>query len=348
MLRVTPFRRESVDTWPIDESGLPVRVVHSIRTAGITTVGQLRAQSDQDLLALRSLGRISLGHIRSLFKLCGQIEQGMLSFNSIRELFLLFLDADEMRVVTARYGFELAPKAWRNCATLQEIGDVEHKTRERVRQVQKTAMQKLRSRLATVCLEPFYVFFVHVLEAHGTSATCADVETVRNELPSGGYNLCGVLMLLSDLHPERITFYNDFFSTLSEQTIRTIESQAIGLLNRVAKPVSLEDILKSMGLLFPSNADQQKQLLSCVMENCPLVAATLDHRYFTYERGTQAFLVEVLRDLERPVHYRAVTNAFNDRVKALSRKGAGFILEVMNAAPFCMRVDRGVYDLKAG
>jgi hypothetical protein len=155
-------------------------------------------------------------------------------------------------------------------------------------------------------------------------------------------------MLLSDLHPERITFYNDFFSTLSEQTIRTIESQVVELLDRAAKPVSLDEILNAMAISSPSNKDRKKQLLLCILEQCPLVAVTLDHRYFSYERGTQAFLAEVLRDLERPVHYRAVTNAFNDRLKSLSRRGAGFILEAMNAAPLFTRVDRGVYDLKAG
>ena len=349
MPHVAPIRRESIDVWPVDESGLPMRAVNSVLTAGITTVGQLRAQSDRDLLALRRLGRISLGHIQSFFKLCGKIEQDKQSFDSIRELLLLFLDASEIKVITARYGFELKePKASRNCVTLQEIGDAEHKTRERVRQVQETAMQKLRSRLAAVCLEPFYIFFSNLLEARGTSATCADVGTLGNELPAGGYNICGVLMLLSDLHPERITFYNDFFSTLSEQTIRTIESQAVELLDRAAKPVSLDEILNAAAISSHSNADRKKQLLSCILEHCPLFAATLDRRYFTYECGTQAFLVEVLKDLERPVHYRALTNVFNDRLKSPSRKGAGFILESLNKAPLFTRVDRGVYDLKAG
>lgn len=348
-MHVTSIRREFIDAWPVEESGLPVRVVHSVLTAGLTTVGQLRAQSDQDLLALRSLGQISVGRIRSFFKLCGQIEQGNLSLKNIRELLPLFLDTTEIKVITARYGLELiAPKASRSCATLQKIGDGEHTTRERVRQVQKAAMQKLRSRLATVCLEPFCLFFANLLEVRGTSATCADIGTLRNELPAGGYNLCGVLMLLSDLHPERITFYNDFFSTLTEPTIRTMESQVVRLLDRAAKPVSLDDILKSTATSFPLNEVQKKQLLSCILENCPLVAATLDHRYFTYECGTQAFLAEVLKDLERPAHYRVVTNAFNDRLKSLSRKGAGFILNAMNQAPLCMRIDRGVYDLKAG
>ena len=349
MLHFASVGRETIDAWPVDGSGLPVRVVNSVLTAGVTTVGQLRAQSDQDLLALRSLGRISLGHIRSFFKLCGQIEQGKQSFNSIRELLPLFLDGPEMKVVAARYGLEIEElAAGRTCATLQEIGDAEHKTRERVRQIQETAMQKLRSRLAAVCLEPFYIFFSGLLEARGTSVTCADIATLKDEAPAGGYNICGVLMLLSDLHPERITFYNDFFSTLGEQTIRTMESQAIELLNRAAKPVLLDEILKSAAMPSLSNEDQKNRLLSCILEHCTLVAATLDRRYFTYECGTQAFLAEVLKNLERPIHYRKVTDAFNDRLKSLSRKGAGFILEALNAAPLCTRVDRGIYDLKAG
>jgi hypothetical protein len=349
MLHVTPVGRETIDAWPVDGSGLPVRVVNSVLTAGVTTVGQLRAQSDQALLALRSLGRISLGHIRSFFKLCGQIEQGRQSFNSIRELLPLFLDGPEMKVITARYGLELEELASAGSgATLQEIGDAEHKTRERVRQIQETAIQKLRSRLATVCLEPFHGFFAGLLEARGSSATCADISALKNEAPAGGYNLCGILMLLGELHPKRITSCNGFFSTLSEQTIRTLESQAIELLNRAAKPVALDDILKSTTVPPPTHEGQKNQLLSCILDHCTIVAATLDHRYFTYERGTEAFLVEVLKDLERPIHYRKVTNAFNDRLKPLSRKGAGFVLEALNAASRCTRVDRGIYDLKAG
>jgi hypothetical protein len=349
MLHVAPVGRETIDAWPVDGSGLPVRVVNSVLTAGVTTVGQLRAQSDQDLLSLRSLGRISLGHVRSFFKLCGQIEQGKQSFNSIRELLPLFLDGPEARVVLARYGLEVEELSVpRNCATLQEIGDAEHKTRERVRQIQETAMQKLRSRLAKVCLEPFCLFFADLLEARGTSVTCADVAVLKNEAVAGGYNLCGVLMLLSDLQPERIIFYNDFFSTLSEQTIRTVESQAIDLLNLSAKPVSLDEILESAAMPSPAGKDQKKQLLSCVLDHCTLIAATLDQHYFTYERGTEAFLAEVMKNLERPIHYRKVTDAFNGRLKPRSRKGAGFILEALNAAPLCTRVDRGIYDLKAG
>lgn len=349
MLHVAPVGRETIDAWPVDGSGLPVRVVNSVQTAGVTTVGQLRAQSDQNLLSLRSLGRISLTHIRSFFKLCAQIEQGRQSFNSIRELIPLFLDGPELKVMAARYGLDAQDlSAPRNCATLQEIGDAEHKTRERVRQIQETSMQKLRSRVARVCLEPFYVFFADLLNERGSSATCADLSALKNEPAAGGYNLCGVLLLLSDLQPERIVFYNDFFSTVSETAIRTAESQAISLLNRSAKPVPMDEVLESAGLTAPEDDDRKRRLLTCILDHCALIAATADGRYFTYERGTEAFLAEVLKTLDRPIHYRKVTDAFNDRLKPRSRKGAGFILEALNAAPLCTRVDRGIYDLKAG
>lgn len=349
MPHVAPIVRKSIDAWPVAESGLPARVVKSLLTAGITTVGRLRTQSDRDLLALRGLGRISLGHLRPFFKLCGRIERGKRLFNSIRELLRFFLNASEMKVITARYGFELEePKASRNCATLEAIGARVYKTRERVRQVKETAMQKLRNRPAAVCLEPFYTFFIQVLEARGKFATCADIWSLGNKRLADGYNLCGILTLLSDLHPERIAFYGNFFSALSEQTIRAIASQAIGFLDRAAKPISLDDLLKSEAISFPSPAAQKKQALSYILEQCPLVAATLDRRYFTYERGVHAFLAEVLQDLKRPVHYKVATNAFNDRLKSPSRKGAGFVLEALNTAPLCERVDGGVYDLKAG
>ncbi len=348
MLKVEPISRETIDSWPVDESGLPVRVVNSVRPAGVATIGQLRAQTDHDLLAMHSLGHISLNHVRSFFKLCAQIEQGKQSFNSIRELLPLFLDGPEMRVVTARYGLDLKElNGARNCATLQEIGDVEHKTRERVRQIQETAVQKLQSRIAKVCLEPFYLFFTGLLESRGASATCSDLAAWNGEPVGGGYNLSGILMLLSSLQPGRITFYNDFFSTADEQAIRALESEAIEQLNRSARPIPLDEILKPMSMSHDGGKSRTRQLLSCILNHCALAASTVDDRYFTYERGTQAFLAEILRSLDRPVHYRKVTNAFNDRLKSRSRKGAGFILEALNAAPCCTRVDRGIYDLKA-
>ena len=198
MLQVKPVSRDVIDSWPVTGSGLPVRVVNSVAPANVERIGKLRGWSDHDLLALRSLGRISLTNIRSFFKLCGQIEQGKQTFQNIREVFDIFLDNAELKVLTARYGFErqdlAASRSW---ATLQEIGNAEHKTRERIRQIQETATDQLSSLLATVCLQPFNDYFISYVDKLGRVATCADLAPLQNDPVLSGYNVCSILLRLN-------------------------------------------------------------------------------------------------------------------------------------------------------
>lgn len=349
MLKVKPVARETIDGWPIADSGLPVRVVNSVATANVLRIGELRTWTDQQLLALRSLGRISLGHVRGFFKLCNQIEQGKQSFQTIREVFTIFLDEAEMKVISARYGFEQRElTASRNWATLQQIGNADGKTRERVRQIQETAFARLKSRLATVCLQPFLDYFTSYIENLGRAASCADLAPLQNDPVLASYNICSILLLLSDLHPDRITFYHRFFSTLPLPDLQGIEAKSLETLTAANQAVTLDSILKTLAeAAEPDSADHQRRVVTHVLDHCPSVAATLDGRYFLFNTGTRAFLAELLRDMERPAHYRTVTNVFNERLKPLSRKGAGFVLEMLNSSPQCTRVDRGIYDLKA-
>jgi hypothetical protein len=349
MLQVPPIKREAIDQWPVAESGLPVRVVNSVTPEGVTKIGQLRTWSDQQLLSLRSLGRISLGHVRAFFKLCGQIEQGKQSFQNIQEVLAIFLDGPELKVLSSRYGFDRRDLvAGRNKATLQEIGNTEHRTRERIRQVQETAKKKLQSRLSAVCLQPFFDFFCGYITERGGAVACADLAPIQNEATLAGHNVCGVLLLLSDLNAARIAYYHGFFSTLPEPALQTLESQALAVLTKEARPVPLDAILKGIpGIPQLEHPGGTRLPVMYLMDHCPDAAATVDNRYFLFSGGTQPFLVEIMKELERPAHYRTVTNAFNERVKPLSRKGAGFILEMLNSNPQCTRVDRGIYDLKA-
>lgn len=349
MLQVKPITRETVDAWTVAESGLPVRVVNSVTPIGVATIGQLRLKSDAELLALRSLGKISLGHIRSFFKLCNQIEQGKQTFQNLREVFGIFLDEPELSVLSARYGFERKDLvASRDCVTLQEIGNAQNKTRERVRQVQETAMRQLHSRLARVCFQPFTDHFISYVDNLGRVANCADLAPLQSDPVLAGCNVCSILLLLSDLHPDRITFHNGFFSTAPLSIIGYIEKRALEVLEESDAPVSLDSLLnRASPNPDNSHTDHARRMVSCVMDHCSSVAATLDNRYFLYSKGTAAFLSEILQEMERPAHYRAITTSFNDRLKPLSRKGAGFILDMLNANPQCTRVDRGIYDLKA-
>lgn len=350
MLQVKPVIREVIDSWPVAESGLSVRVVHSVTAAGVQTIGELRKWTDRQLLALKSLGKVSLSGIKFFYKLCGQIEQGKQAFQNIREVLDIFWDEDELKVMSARYGFdrkELA--AARNWSTLQEIATAENKTRERIRQIQEAATLRLQSRLAKVCLQPFVEYFGRYIDALGKAANCADLAPLQDDPLLAGYNVCALALLLADLNPDRITFHNRVFYTVPLSVIRDIESAGVRMLSeKISEPMALDSLVESLPA-FPElvTPEQRRRVISVVFDHHHSVAATTDNRYFLYPSGAVSFVTEVLRGLQRPAHFRAIANAFNEQLKPLSRKGAGYILELLNSNPLCTRTDRGWYDLKA-
>ena len=349
MLQVKPVAREVIDSWLVAESGLSARVVNSVTAAGVQTVGELRKWTDRQLLALRSLGKVSLNGIKLFYKLCGQIEAGKQSFQNIREVLDIFWDEDERKVIAARYGFERKElAAARNWATLQEIATAENKTRERIRQIEEIALQRLQSKLAKTCLQPFLDYFVRYIDALGKAAHCADLAPLQDDPLFAGYNVCAIALLLADIHRDRLTFYNRVFSTLPLSVVHDIENEGVKILSASPEPVVLDRLVETLPAFSDlATPEQRRRVISMVLDHHPNVAATTDNRYFLYPAGAMPFLTEVLRSIERPAHFRAIANAFNERLKPLSRKGAGYILELLNSNPLCTRTDRGWYDLKA-
>lgn len=348
MLEVQAVSRSTIDAWSVAESGLPVRVVNSTRTAQVETIGQLRRWSDADLLRLRSLGRISVEHIHFFFRLCGQIEQGQQRFQSIQDIFDIFLDKPEQFVIGARYGLSReAMKASRNCMTLQEIGNSQQKTRERVRQIEEAAKMRLQSRLAKVCLRPFVQYGTAFIAGLGDAAAASDLAPLRSNVVMGGHNPCGIFLLLHDVDPTGITYRHNFFSSLPAAALEAIEKAALQRLGRETKLLPLQQLLQAVAdQLDPLHLAHPERVVGVVLDHIDDVGSTIKNRYFLFERGMSAFLVELLRNMDRPAHYRAVTNQYNAMVKPSSRKGAGFILDALNTCPACVRVERGMYDLR--
>lgn len=348
MLQVKQVSREIIDKWPIENSGLTARVVHSVSKAGCRNIGDLRTWSDKQIRSLRGIGKISLANTKNFFRLCGQIEQGKQTFQNIREVFAIFLDEIELKVLSARYGFDrkdlMAARDW---ATLQEIASAENRTRERIRQIQESGLAHLHSRLARLCLQPFVDYFARYVDSLGKVAHCADFAPLQNDPVLSGFSVCGIVLLLADLHPERISFYNGFFSTLPNDVIKQIEANALNQLAQSAGPEHV-DVLAERAAAHPllNSPDLRRRVISVVLDHNRQVFATVDARYVRSPAALQSFLVEVLHALPRPAHYRTIANAFNDRLKPMSRRGAGYVLELLNSHPLCIRADRGWYDLR--
>jgi uncharacterized protein YigA (DUF484 family) len=348
MLRVKPIERDVIDQWPVTQSGLPARVVNSAQAAGIETIGQLRRHSNTDLLKLRSLGRISIRYIRRFFQIYDRIEKGTQYFNNIREVLDLFLDRDEFIVLAYRYGFDLqGAVASRKSMTLQEIGNRENRTRERIRQIEETAVIKLQSQQAQCCLQPFYDYFHQIIESLGKAAACRDLLSRIDTALMHQFNGCGVLLALCDLKPGPPTYYNGAFSTLTPTTLQEIESHLLQYMEQQDGPVALDTLYACLSTLPGFEpAPAMRRVAQVLLDHSPQVASSVNNRYFLFDRGMAAFLSQVMQTIQLPAHFRHITRACNALLKPQCRKGAGYILELLNTHPGCQRVDRGIYTLK--
>ncbi|GEM_PF-613115 len=348
MFKVDPIDRQTIDSWPIAESGLPTRVVNGTREAGILSVGELRRKSDEELFRLRTIGRVSLRDIHNFFNLCQQIESGQLIFITIQQLFDLFLDKEEMTVLIGRCGLQRDDaNASRNFMTLQEIGNTMHLTRERIRQVENTALAKLQSRLADVCLQPFYLYLRHFIHSRDQTVDYSEAYDLSGQAWLSDYNPCPVMLLLADLAPDKLTAYNRFFSILPRKTIETLERTAISVLKQESRSMSLDHIASRVASVAPDIPDiSLRKAVRVILDYYPQSAPTMDNRYFLYPNGAHDFLTETMQSLSGPTGYRAITNAFNARLKPEGRKGAGYILKLLNEHPACARIDRGQYALQ--
>ena len=347
MFSVEPVPRGTIDSWPVSEAGMPTRVINSVNAAGVKTIGQLRNWPENDLLRLRSLGKVSLDQINYFFKLCNRIEKGNQRFASIHEVLDIFLDVPQLNVMTLRYGcYQQEITASRNWVTLQEIGNRENKTRERIRQVEELGKEKLRSRMARVCLQPFYAFFTAFINQRARVVATRDLAALRNHEALRELNPAAILLLLSDLNPDLVGFRHDYFTTLPPAAVARIERNMLATLNRSDSPISVDGLTGALGTIpdLPEGADL-RQAAAVIADHHPTIGASIDNRYFLYTSSVRPFVVELMERLEQPVHYRTVTSTFNDRVKPRSRKGAGYVLDVLNHIRVCRRVDRGIYTL---
>ncbi|NCC49785.1 MAG: hypothetical protein EOM20_01085 [Spartobacteria bacterium] len=349
-LRVKPVSRKVIDAWPLKEAGLPVRVLNSVQPTGLQTVGELRAWSTAKLLKLRSLGRISIRRIQSFFEVADRIESGGQYIRHLREVFDLFLDHDEISVLLFRYGLDVeGTEASRKCMTLQDIGNRTNRTRERVRQIEETAKEKMRSRLAALCLQPFYDLFSQRIESLGKGVSCTEMQG-RGATPAlDNYNLCAVLLLLCDLHPELLTYYNGIFSTLSEKELKEIERLALARLESHKTFVPLEKIYDEVSSKINFvQGEALRKLLMILLDRNSHVAATTDNRYFPCASAPADFVRTIMETMPIPAHFREITLQCNQLLKSQSHMGSGFILKTLNSHPGFERANRGTYTIKQG
>ncbi|HTS18713.1 MAG TPA: DNA-directed RNA polymerase subunit alpha C-terminal domain-containing protein [Verrucomicrobiae bacterium] len=340
--------RQAIDNWPVCTSGLSARVVHCLEEAKVENIGQLRTWGDQELLNLTNFGSTSLENVRWFFNWTRRLEAGNGQISNFRALLREFLNTQEVFVVEQRYGLTdplFRPHMKRR--TLQEIARMRIRvTRERVRQIEESAIAALRSHLARCVAETQEVYWANRILAGGCVVTCAELSQWAGDPAFGGYQPWGSLLLISETL-ERITFRYDYFSILPGPVLNQVEKQILQMLHASREPVPFEKILASVSDELSFLNGQRPRLVTVLLDHHPEISGTTDRRYFLPMVGAPLVIADILRGQPEPVHFHELTRLYNERMQPHSRKGTGYILRVLNLMPEAQRVSRAVYQLKA-
>lgn len=341
--------RAVIDAWPVAGSGLCARAVNCLRQAGVRTIGELRGWDDAQLLELRHFGAATLKNVRWFFRWAGRLEDGLdHGIPNLHVLLQEFLNRDELRVIEQRYG--LADHLFRphmKRTTLQEIArQLCGVTRERVRQIEETALESLRSRLSRCLVAHHEVYWANKMLARGCVVTSRELSEWADDPMLGGYQPWGGLLLLSETH-ERINFRYDYFACLPSPVLNQVEKQILQLLHEADEPVAFERILATVsdGLSFLNG--QRPRLVTVLLDHHPEISGTIDRRYFLPAVAIDRVLTDILQRESRPLHFQEVTRLYNARMLPHSRRGTGYILRALTMMGNARRVSRAVYDLRA-
>jgi hypothetical protein len=342
-----PLERRQVDQWPIAESGLSVRVINCLQTAGVRAVGQLRDWSEKDLMALRNFGATSREDVRRFFQWTKRLECPNGRIFSFRSLLREFLNLQELMVVEQRFGLNdprFRPNHKR--PTLQRIASMRlGVTRERVRQIEELAVARLRSRLCRAVMEQQEILWHNRIQERGCVVTCTEVAEWVNDPLLGGYEPWGVLLLLSEI-TSRIRVRYNYFTTLPQLVVDDAQRLILKLLNASRRPVAFENIVSKVSRELNSLNGQHPRVVKVLLENHPEISGTLDRRYFADSVGAPLVLASLLQECDQPVHFHALTRLYNSAMSPQSRKGTGYILRVLTLMPQAERTSCAIYALK--
>jgi hypothetical protein len=337
--------RETIDDWSVAQAGLSMRVVHCLHQDGVTTVRQLRARTEKQLLSLSNFGPISLENVRRFFRWTARLQAGNGDLPDFRGLLHEFLDPQEIFVIEQRYGLTdpLFRPHMKRC-TLREIGEKRRVTRERMRQVEESALATLRSHLIRAVAAHQEIHWVNRISSRGGLVSFTELSEWANDARLGGYRPWGVLLLLSEAL-QTLTCRHDYFTIVTDRSLDQLEGRVLQLLQEANEPLNLEKIFTHVADALAGVNVPRQQLLMMLLDHHPQINGTLDHRYFLPKRVAPRMLMDILRGHSGPMHFHELTRLYNERLLPQSRRGTGYILILLNGMTDVRRISRGQYSL---
>ncbi len=343
-VKAIPF--EAAEKWKVDDAGLPPRVVNCARKKGVKTFGALNKLSHEELLSIRALGRSSLAAIREFVKQVRRLSKGELEFGDVADVLKKFLGPFELEVLTDRYGLKREePEAGRNYYKLQQIANRHNLTRERVRQVEEKALDTLRSRMVSACLQPFAEFVEREIKERGGIVAFSDLSDLNPSELTRELNPGPLAFLFCDLFPERFREDGACISVLKGDVLQRLRNELPEILNSQQTSCTAQQLTDEIHARLPFAKGISLNAIRRMLETDPRVLILANRSYLCSKDSLVHIVARVMRRLSSPAHFREIARATNQRMMPESRRGAGFYLRILNSSPRFAKENFGFYRL---
>jgi hypothetical protein len=328
--------RSEIDSWTIENSGLPKRVVNAASEQNIKTVGELRQITENELLQWRGVGEGTLADIRSFLSTCRKLEKGRTQFKDLRGLINKFFSKNEIDVLTDRYGLNRKDcSVSRNYYTLQYIANKKDLTRERVRQIQGDSLKNLSSHIVAASLIPFHQQIIDLINSTGKIMSCSTLHEAKLDIFKS-FSPCATTLLLSDSESSGFIFRHGVFTTLTKSGIDTLHTKIKKKLDTMNKPVKLSDLAKGM----------EPNAVMVMLSSIPNVLITRNGRVIHSLKSIEAFIFEFIPKNAERFHYKDLADIANEYIIKSTRKNPGFYLHKLSKIDAFKREGLGVYRVR--
>ncbi len=340
MITLSRLKRSEIDAWEIMRSGLPLRARNSLAKAGIATIGELRVCSDDRLLRMQAFGTKSLADVKRFFRLSAQLEANEIHYLNLEDFLKRTLSSSVREAIEHRYGLRTTwtdPRGPRT--TLQSLGNKRHLTRERIRQLQELGDHELRCMQGQLLLAKIAEHFAARINMHKGVADLATLARWHSPM-TGSYTVLGTLWLLKDFN-DRIHARHGFFTTASTDQLIRVESSVLDYLRNSDPPVESDRILAALPV-------EERNLGRAFLAYHPEIGVMKREEYFLMREQAPLLLEHILRDADAPLHYRQITNAYNEITSARSLCRPGQIIRFLRKSSRAERLSLGTYRLRQG
>lgn len=236
------------------------------------------------------------------------------------ELFLV-LSEKEREVITRR--FALTGKARE---TLEKIGQHFDVTRERIRQIESIALQKLRRTIGSTKLQHINELAKNVLEKSGgvklEEGLISEVLNMIHSVSEVDGNIIRLSLAVDEsAQQERTSNLKPFWRStkISLSEINTITDKAVGVLNK-QKDITEEERLVNMARAALANSGKnfKAETIASVFELDPRLKKVeegwglMNWRHIN-PRSLRDKALIVMRDVQKPLHFVEIANKIAER-----------------------------------